>query len=337
MRIKAPYSAILVAGHLFIASLAVVHPAAAVVNENCGCHSAKSEGPYVHKPVRDGECLSCHKPSGQKHPRVKKGAFGLTDNGKSGLCNECHERKDTMKFIHGPIKTGDCLACHDIHQSNNKKQLKAPNEGGKLCYMCHEKGKFDRKYPHPPIAEGKCTGCHDPHQSNVKYMLKGDGMQLCLLCHAKGMFTGKSIHKPVAQGDCTACHSIHGTQYPRLLKQYYADELYMPYDKRNFALCFLCHNNQLADDLRTDTQTNLRNGMFNIHFIHINKKEKGRSCKVCHDPHAAAQPRLIAEKIPGFGAWRIPILFTKTDTGGTCVVGCHKPKSYDRINAVINP
>jgi predicted CXXCH cytochrome family protein len=339
MGIKVPHSAILVAGYLFVMSLPPAYKAVAAGNQNCGCHSAKSEGPYVHKPVMDGECLSCHRPSGQKHPRIKKGAFGLTDNGKSGLCNECHERKDTMKFIHGPIKTGDCLACHDIHQSNNKTQLKAPNAGGQICYMCHKKEQFDRKHPHPPIAEGKCTGCHDPHQSNVKYLLKGDGMQLCILCHNKGMFTGKSVHKPVAQGDCTACHSIHGTQYPHLLKHNYTDEWYIPYKdiKENFAICFACHNDQIAEDSRTDTKTNLRNGMFNIHYIHINKTEKGRACKTCHDPHAAAQPRLISERISGFGKWDIPILFTKTDTGGTCVVGCHKPKSYDRINPVINP
>jgi predicted CXXCH cytochrome family protein len=203
--------------------------------------------------------------------------------------------------------------------------------------MCHEKSHYDRKYPHAPIADGNCTGCHDPHQSNVKFMLKGEGMQLCIICHDKNMFQGKSVHGPITKGDCSACHSTHGTQYPHLLKKYFAEEFYMPFNKENFDLCFGCHNNQMADDLRTDTQTDLRNGFINIHYIHVNKDEKGRSCKVCHDPHAASQPRLISDKIPGFGKWRIPIRFTKTDTGGTCVVGCHKPKSYDRINPVINP
>jgi hypothetical protein len=27
--------------------------------------------------------------------------------------------------------------------------------------------------------------------------------------------------------------------------------------------------------------------------------------------------------------------YTKTPTGGRCVVGCHKPKEYDRVNPII--
>lgn len=307
--------------------------AQAAASPSCGCHN-KAVKSFTHTPVRDGECLSCHKPTAEKHPKVKKGAFTLTDNGKAGLCNECHERKNVMKFVHGPVASGDCLECHDVHQSDFKAQLKAP--GGQLCYMCHEKAQFDRKHAHAPIADGKCTDCHDPHQSNVKFMLKGEGKNLCLKCHDNALFNGQSVHGPVAKGECTACHAPHGTQFPHLLKKNFPEDFYLPYNKANFDLCFGCHNNQLADDKLTDTLTNFRNGIVNIHFIHVNKEEKGRSCKSCHDPHAAAQPRLISDKVQGFGRWRIPIRYTKSDTGGTCVVGCHKPKSYDRINPVIN-
>ena len=296
---------------------------------NCGCHPQKTQKEFVHKPVKDGECQSCHKPSGQKHPRIKKEAFLLTDKGNSGLCYECHERKDTMKYVHGPVASGDCRECHDVHQSDTKAQLKAP--GGQLCFLCHDKAGFARKHPHPPVADGNCTACHDPHQTNVKYMLKGEGMYLCLNCHDKKLFEGSSVHGPVARGECHSCHATHGTDNPKLLKKYFPEELYMPFQKDNFALCFGCHSSQLADDRRTDVQTGFRNGIFNLHFTHVNKDDKGRSCKTCHDPHAAGQPRLVSNKIHGFGTWRIPIRYTKTETGGTCVVGCHKPKSYDRL------
>lgn len=303
--------------------------------ENCGCHPHKAEKKFVHKPVQEGECPSCHKPSGQKHPRFKKEAFVLADKGKSGLCYECHERKNTMKFIHGPVEAGDCTDCHDAHQSDNRYQLRG--SGGELCYRCHEKAKFVRKHPHAPILSGNCTGCHDPHQSNNKYMLKQAGSNLCMLCHDKEMFAGKSVHKPVAQGECSACHETHGTQFPNLLKHNFPEEFYMPYSKDNFTLCFSCHSGTIADDQRTDKETNFRNGIQNLHYVHVNKQEKGRSCKTCHDPHAAAQPRLISNKIQGFGRWRIPIRYSKSATGGTCVAGCHKPKSYDRINPIANP
>lgn len=311
------------------------HPAVAAGVENCGCHPHKAEKKYIHLPVKNGECQSCHKPSGQKHPRVKKGAFLLTANGKAGLCSECHERKDTKKHVHPPVAAGDCTDCHDPHQSDNKAQLKGA--GADLCYMCHEKGKLDRSYPHKPIVEGKCLGCHDPHQSDNMYMLKASGAALCMTCHDSAEFSGKSVHAPVADGNCVSCHSTHGTKYPHLLKASVPDDMYQSFSKENFALCFSCHKDSLADSRLTDVDTKFRNGIVNLHFVHVNKAEKGRSCKVCHDPHASNQPRLISSKVPGFGRWRIPIRYTKSAVGGTCVVGCHKPKSYDRINAVENP
>lgn len=315
--------------------MAKEHTAEAADTENCGCHTHQAEKKFVHFPVKNGECQSCHIPSGQKHPKFKKEAFLLTDKGKAGLCAECHERKDTKKYVHPPVAAGDCLDCHDPHQSDNKFQLK--EAGAALCYICHEKNRFDRSFPHKPIAEGKCLSCHDPHQSDQKYMLKAGGADLCMTCHNNSLFTGMSVHAPVAAGDCTECHAPHGTQLHHLLKRTVPEKMYQSFDKSNFELCFGCHSNSMADSQLTDSETNFRNGMTNLHYLHVNKADKGRSCKVCHDPHAASQPHLISNRIPGFGRWRIPIRYTKTREGGTCVVGCHKPKSYDRINPVQNP
>src|SRR5690242_14156973 len=80
----------------------------AVEGENCGCHSSKADMQFVHKPVKEGHCYQCHKPTDQKHPRFKKEAFNLSDNGKSRLCYECHEKKNNMKFVHTPVASGDC-------------------------------------------------------------------------------------------------------------------------------------------------------------------------------------------------------------------------------------
>lgn len=326
-------STTILVGFVAIMLVSAERPAQAVGTMNCGCHPHKATKQNVHKPVKDGECLSCHKPSDQKHPKIKKGAFLLTDDGKAGLCNECHERKDTKKFVHGPVASGDCLECHDVHQSDHRYQLK--ESGGALCFTCHEKAKFDRKFPHPPIAEGKCTGCHDPHQSDFKYMLKAEGSSLCIKCHDQSMFSGKTVHAPVAAGECSSCHATHGTSFPKLLKRNFPEEFYAPFDKGNFALCFGCHSAGLVDDQRTGADTNFRNGMFNLHFLHVNKPDKGRSCKVCHDPHASSQSKLISSKVGGFGRWRIPIRYMTNDVGGTCVVGCHKPKTYNRNDPVV--
>jgi hypothetical protein len=40
---------------------------------------------------------------------------------------------------------------------------------------------------------------------------------------------------------------------------------------------------------------------------------------------------LIADSVP-FGKWSLPLKFVKTETGGSCAPGCHKPQSYDRKN-----
>ncbi|MCK5516613.1 MAG: hypothetical protein KAI39_07045, partial [Desulfobulbaceae bacterium] len=61
-------------------------------------------------------------------------------------------------------------------------------------------------------------------------------------------------------------------------------------------------------------------------------KYKGRSCRACHQPHAADLEKLMSEEGAKFGDWNIPTRFIKTDTGGSCSPGCHQTYSYDREN-----
>ena len=61
----------------------------------------------------------------------------------------------------------------------------------------------------------------------------------------------------------------------------------------------------------------------------MNNKTKGRSCRLCHNIHGSSNPRLIAESVP-FGKWTLPLRYVKTETGGGCAPGCHKPQYYDR-------
>lgn len=300
-----------------------------------GCHSAMLRDKVVHNPVASGDCTMCHQAAaGKSHP-VDKGSMTLQDQPPK-LCYMCHDSMAAKKFVHGPVASGDCLACHDPHKSPNKKLLRAP-AGAPLCFMCHDESKFKAKFPHEPVASGDCLDCHDPHQSDYKMMVRKPGSKLCFDCHDESLAKGKSVHPPVAQGKCLDCHMIHGSPYRKMLKKNFPEQFYLPYDPANYALCFGCHNPDIATDKRTDTLTGFRNGDLNLHYVHVHKVEKGRSCKVCHDPHASSQDRLIKTSVPGFGKWDIPIKYTKTPNGGTCVVGCHKPKSYDRIHPVVNP
>jgi predicted CXXCH cytochrome family protein len=289
------------------------------------CHGSKVVKKFGHSPVVGGECAACHVPHQSDRGMLLK-------EQAPDLCYSCHGGLFKKKHIHPPVAAGDCLACHDPHQADNPALLK--QTGIRLCLECHDDKFTKNRYGHAPVMAGDCFDCHEPHQSDYPKLLKKPGSNLCFSCHDKSIAEGKEVHAPVRRGECVACHLPHGSENPRMLVKPYPESFYLPYAPAHFALCFECHNRDIAQDERTDTLTNFRNGDRNLHYVHVNKPDKGRSCKVCHDPHASGMARLIRPRIPGFGKWDIPIDFTRTDTGGTCVVGCHKPKTYDRRNTV---
>jgi len=307
------------------------------------CHEDnKTNQKFVHGPVAAGDCIACH------DPHTSPNDFQLVAPGND-LCFTCHvDKKDEFsadKFIHPPV-ADTCVNCHDPHGTPYKFQLvESPPT---LCYNCHADKKDSisaAKVQHKPINdEGSCVNCHTPHSSNFNPMLKAGGADLCLMCHNKpmdGLENMKALldanpdkHGPVITGDCSACHNPHGSDYYRILIATFPKEFYTPYETDKYALCFSCHNQDIAIDEFTTTLTGFRNGDHNLHFVHVNK-EKGRTCRACHEIHAGKQPKHIKEKIP-FGKLSYPIRFTKTDSGGSCVVGCHVQRGYDRVNPVKN-
>lgn len=254
--------------------------------------------------------------------------------GIPAICIDCHTA-DVMKgaFVHRPITEGKCGSCHDLHTSDHPSLLKA--DGPSLCRPCHA-AAFRQPVVHPPVAAGECTACHDPHAAGSRHLLKAFSSDLCLRCHVPSRFDGISVHKPVDDGDCGVCHLPHGSAHPRLLAKAYPTERYLPFSEERFALCFECHDPALVTDQLTLSSTRFRNGDQNLHHRHVMLNQRGRSCSACHDVHASPQQHLVTTQVTGFGSWAIPIAYTVTDTGGTCVVGCHKPKSYDRVVYVEN-
>ncbi len=75
----------------------------------------------------------------------------------------------------------------------------------------------------------------------------------------------------------------------------------------------------------------------NLHYVHVHR-DKGRTCRACHEVHAAKQERRVRENVPyGSKGWILPINFTKTPTGGTCVRTCHDTRSYSRTEPLNGP
>ena len=317
------------------------------VAETCEqCHNVTEGMANLHGPTAVGECSICHDP----HDSDYKGL--LTIEPKE-LCFSCHEStKDELEkfeFVHKPA-TGDCTGCHDPHGANNWQMLKAP--APQMCYPCHEDIKKlaeTSTYKHSIITkEDGCLKCHTPHASTVKFILKNDPATLCMTCHSKAQgiskdevlpaFTDqlkdkKFLHGPVAEKDCNGCHRTHGSEHFRLLKEEYPPQFYAPFAEENYELCFTCHQKTLVLSKKTSNLTDFRNGNRNLHFLHVNKERRGRTCRSCHQTHASNLPKHIRASVP-YGRWDLPIQFEKTETGGSCRPGCHAAKPYDRKKAV---
>ncbi|WP_136514798.1 cytochrome c3 family protein [Geomonas edaphica] len=316
---------------LFCAGVTLLPGGAGAEPFKCSiCHKDLIRGPVPHKPVAAGKCLDCHKQFSDNHP-LGKDSMGFKVP-KENLCATCHGYIVQKPFLHKPVGKGECTSCHMAHSADYKSLLKDPSPT--LCFRCHPKDHFTGTFTHQPVAEGDCLACHDAHQSEGKSLLRKPGSELCFMCHDRSAFTGKSVHQPVRNGECVNCHIIHGGPYRKLLKEDYPTVLYKPFDNDAFPICFRCHDPQLASLDTTDVSTKFRNGTRNLHAVHVKKASKGRSCRMCHNPHAEVQDRLIYPKAVGFGNWDIPIRFEATPTGGGCSVGCHRTLRYDRVKAV---
>lgn len=315
------------------------------------CHKDVTGGlQYVHGPVAAGACTACHRPHSSPHPKL------LVQTGRT-LCLECHvslqKKLEEVRTVHGPAAV-DCSACHLPHASARKMMLKQDTTD--LCLTCHTQikdliGKSTTK--HDAVSTGEaCRNCHDPHGSDYSALLINSMVPLCLSCHDKPMklpdgttlagmkevlASGKSLHGPVAQNDCVPCHQIHGGSNFRLLVKEYPPEFYAPFREEDYALCFSCHNKMLVHDEKTTSLTDFRNGDVNMHYLHVNKKTKGRTCRACHETHASNKEKHIRDSVPfGTGGWELPINYEKTETGGRCSPGCHRPYGYDRLKPVQN-
>jgi len=293
---------------------------------------------FQHGPVGVGDCIACHNAHASNVEQLL-----IAPKADGQLCFQCHaDRRDSfnLKQVHAPVKE-DCGKCHDPHSSDHKMQL--IKEQNSLCKDCHEKTSpklfqdiANAKFKHAPVDEGRCASCHRPHSSNYEPLLDDTMEKLCFKCHTE---LGEEVadssyrHGPVKTGDCIACHNkIHGSTYVKLLGKAFPMNFYDSYSESKYDLCFGCHNKDVAKKKITEKLTNFRDGRYNLHFLHVNRR-KGRTCTACHDAHASTQAKHVREEVP-FGSWSYPIQYTKTKNGGTCVVGCHAPKTYDRVKPI---
>jgi predicted CXXCH cytochrome family protein len=92
------------------------------------------------------------------------------------LCLKCHIDKSEAKalregiWLHTPAAKGDCLKCHDPHQSDHQYLLlEAPRQ---ICIPCHSGPKVLELPAHQE--PGECLTCHNPHLGKDRRLLTKD-------------------------------------------------------------------------------------------------------------------------------------------------------------------
>jgi len=306
------------------------------------CHDEELIGQkFKHGPAGLGACNQCHDPHASSIKPLLKAE-------QRPLCTSCHEEIgeaiESAEYVHDPVEEG-CTDCHSPHSAKYEKVLLRDKR--QLCNECHDdivELAENAEVKHSPTTTGEqCITCHDPHAANASPNLRMPQPELCLSCHDKSVKApdGELVnmkkwleknpvwHKPVKEDGCTKCHNPHGSENFRILKKSYPRQFYTEFDIKNFALCFSCHEKTLVSAKSTRSSTNFRDGDRNLHYLHVNRRKKSRSCRACHEVHAGQSPLLIRESTR-FGNWMMPINYKKSETGGSCSPGCHKSLSYDR-------
>lgn len=260
------------------------------------CHVSfqdKMKEPFVHTPLRRGECSGCHNP----HTSARKKLLGDT---VERMCLRCHPAIPGREAasVHAAVSQGKCVQCHDPHAAQNKNNLLAA--GNALCFGCHKNmagAASAVKYQHLPAAKD-CLTCHSPHASaEAGYLLKAPVPQLCIQCHKtdRPVFAKQHMNYPVGKSLCTNCHNAHGSNQKGILY----DTVHKPVASR---MCSQCHEDPgSATPLKTRKPSpELCKGChalfvkeaFDKKRIHWPLADR-KSCQNCHNPHASREKGLL--------------------------------------------
>ena len=260
------------------------------------CHDEFKEKlklPYIHTPVKKGDCSDCHNPHTSSHGKL----LAETVN---KICLSCHGRilPDKARSTHKVAAEGNCVKCHDPHAAKNKFNLL--QAGNDLCLGCHPriaKELAGNRFKHSPVEKG-CTNCHTPHASATSVsLLKSGEPGICVACHnpAAPAFSKQHNNYPVGKSQCTSCHDPHGSISRGILWG-------KPHQPVASKLCSQCHLDPSSPDaLKTrkpgyelcrgchNTMMNETFGRNRIHWPVVDRL----SCVNCHNPHASRESGLL--------------------------------------------
>lgn len=148
---------------------------------------------FVHGPYGAAQCDKCHAVTASKPFRTEAaGAIkpeGADPARKSigprlaaplkELCLTCHSNKAPAVaqaqglWMHGPVATGWCVACHSPHRAARQYMLLGKNNVD-LCTGCHRKPDLLRTAAHQKEPEADCLACHNPHLGRSASLLRAE-------------------------------------------------------------------------------------------------------------------------------------------------------------------
>lgn len=296
------------------------------------CHDRAERPPFDHAE-RAGWPLEPHHvgvPCGQCHGPV--GEFTVP----SPTCHACHVRPPRGGGLShhlaaagsAPAADANCLACHDDvkNRVEHAACVHGPASTSAGCAACHPTSQGLSPRPTRDSQRELCLGCHD------RPIDGGRGRPLADI--AALLAENPNHHGPVRDGHCSACHDPHASPHERLLVGEYTPGFYAAFDLSQYELCYSCHNDKQVLSESGTMLTGFRQGDLNLHWLHVNR-EKGRTCRACHEVHASDRPFHLRESVPfGNSGWMLPINYERTTDGGSCAPGCHAAKAYDRTPSV---
>lgn len=311
------------------------------------CHEqryASTEGQIRHLPYLEQQCLTCHTNHSGSAPKLLR-------TGVNELCLSCHTEvklSGEPPALAHPPQTTACTECHHPHASHVRNLLLTEERLGD-CAACHadflkaaQELPFKHKFFDPV---NQCGNCHYAHSNPEDHYLRGNVAESCLTCHDLPIKTDRGtlenvgralreapvIHEAMKGESCATCHTPHGSVQPALLLPGYPAGSYATYEREQFALCWECHNPELAESETpsvTDA-TQFRDGEKNLHRTHLMELKRGRACHLCHEPHVSQSPHLMRRSVT-FKDWVSPLKFEAMPDGGRCDTPCHRPKEYKR-------
>jgi predicted CXXCH cytochrome family protein len=117
---------------------------------------------YQHKPYAEGNCAACHT-ADKKHLVTVK----------AELCLKCHAPATTQyATMHAPVALGQCLWCHEPHESDSPKLLKTTS--AQLCLQCHDQALLPSDIKPHLSDRANCLYCHVGHGGPKPSLLLAD-------------------------------------------------------------------------------------------------------------------------------------------------------------------